>query len=345
MTSANQLIMLFLSSFTCVAILTPLMRKIAFKVNFLDNPNSTHKTHDEPIPYLGGVAIILGICITIYLALLTQSNMHKDFWLATSILLPAVILGLVGLVDDYYSLSPFPRFIFQTLSGIFTATLLIQSDTVGNPTGNSLLDAAITVFWIVGITNSINFFDNLDGGAAGTVAVTSLGLLVITLINGQVLVSASSTVILAAMLSFLIWNRSPARIYMGDAGSLFLGTMISVLTIRLNPEAESQAISLLIPLLLLAIPILDTSVAVASRVRRRISVFQGGLDHLSHRLIRMGATKKQTFYILCSLSVIFAGLATILATPNHGPALIPTIALVFWVILFAIFLKMDDVQR
>jgi len=338
-----QFIVLFLTSFTLVAIFTPLMRKIAIKINFLDVPSSTHKTHKTPIPYLGGIAIILGICITIYLAIFTQSSMQIDFWLATSVLLPAVILGMVGLVDDYFVLAPFPRFIFQTLSGIFTAGLLIQSDTVGNPTGSFLLDAIITVFWIVGITNAINFFDNLDGGAAGTVAVTSLGLIAITLLNGQVLVAATSTVILAAMLSFLIWNKSPARIYMGDAGSLFLGTMISVLTIRLNPEAESQAISLLIPVLLLAIPILDTSVAVASRVRRRISIFESGLDHLSHRLVRMGATKKQTFFILCSLSVIFAGLATALALQNHGLTLISIIAIVFWGVLFAIFLNTDDV--
>ena len=195
MISNAQLIVLFLSSFTLVAILTPIMRRIALKSNFLDRPNSHHKTHDEPIPYLGGVAIILGICITIYAALFTQSNFRNEIWLATSILIPALVLGVVGLIDDYLSLSAFTRFIFQTLAGIFTASLLILSDSVGNPTNNSIFDVAITIIWIVGITNSVNFFDNLDGGAVGALAVTSLGLFLITRQNGQYLISATALTI------------------------------------------------------------------------------------------------------------------------------------------------------
>lgn len=337
--STNQLILLFLAAFTLVGLFTPLMRKIALKIHFLDKPNLYHKTHNEPIPYLGGVAIIIGICSTIGIALTTQSNHGKDIWLATSILIPALILGVIGLIDDFLSLSAFLRLVIQTVVGILTSLLLIITDTIGNPTGNLFLDAALTVLWIVGITNSINFFDNLDGGAVGTLAVISLGLFVIAQENGQFLIAATSLTIFASMLSFLIWNKSPAKIYMGDAGALFLGALISILTIRLDPDVASQTVSFSIPVLLLAIPILDTSVAVTSRIRRRISIFQGGRDHLSHRLIRNGLNKKQAAISLWSLSGVFAVMATLLAISSHHFMLLLFFSGLFWLCLFAAFIQ------
>jgi UDP-GlcNAc:undecaprenyl-phosphate GlcNAc-1-phosphate transferase len=280
--------------------------------------------------------------IIVYASILTQNNFKNDFWLATALLGPALILGIVGLIDDRKALPPLPRFMAQTAAGVFTAILIIATDTVGNPSGNSLLDAVITVVWIVGISNSINFFDNLDGGAAGAVAATSFGLFLITYSNGQFLISATSLTIFAAMLGFLIWNKSPAKIYMGDAGALFLGTVISVITIRLNPEVPSQTISFAIPLLLLAVPILDTSVAVVSRIRRRRSIFQGGHDHLSHRLMRKGFTKRQSAYALWSLAAIFAGIATTIATTENDSTSLVVLSAGFWIGLFFTFLKSAD---
>jgi UDP-GlcNAc:undecaprenyl-phosphate GlcNAc-1-phosphate transferase len=253
-----------------------------------------------------------------------------------------LILGIVGLIDDRKALPPLPRFFAQTAAGVFTATLIIATDTVGNPSGNSILDAVITVVWIVGISNSINFFDNLDGGAAGAVAATSFGIFLITYNNGQFLISATSLTIFAAMLGFLIWNKSPAKIYMGDAGALFLGTVISVLTIRLNPEVPSPTISFAIPLLLLAVPILDTSVAVISRLRRSRSIFQGGHDHLSHRLMRKGFTKRQSAYALWSLAAIFAAIATTIATIDSDSTALVILSAAFWLGLFFTFLSSAD---
>jgi UDP-GlcNAc:undecaprenyl-phosphate GlcNAc-1-phosphate transferase len=318
------------------------MRKIALKTNFVDHPNMAHKSHHEPIPYLGGAAIALGILAITYAALLTQENMRENLWTATSLFGPALILGIVGLIDDRRALPPLPRFIAQTAAGLFTAALIIATDTVGNPSGNSLLDAVITVVWIVGICNSINFFDNLDGGAAGAIAATSFGLFLIAYNNGQYLISATSITIFAAMLGFLIWNKSPAKIYMGDAGALFLGAVIAVLTIRLDPEVQSKTISFAIPLLLLAVPILDTSVAVTSRIRRSRSIFQGGHDHLSHRLMRKGFTKRQSAYALWSLAAIFAGIATTIATTNTDTKFLVLMSGLFWLGLFVTFLKSPD---
>jgi UDP-GlcNAc:undecaprenyl-phosphate/decaprenyl-phosphate GlcNAc-1-phosphate transferase len=342
MISNTQYFILFSSTFILVGALTPWMRKFALKTNFVDRPNAAHKSHSEAIPYLGGVAIILGILGVTYAGILSQENMRNDLWIATSLFGPALILGIVGLIDDRKALPPLPRFIAQSAAGIFTATLIIATDTVGNPSGNSALDAAITIVWIVGISNSINFFDNLDGGAAGAVAATAFGLFLITQSNGQFLISASAITIFAAMLGFLIWNKSPAKIYMGDAGALFLGTVIAVLTIRLNPEVESKTLSFAIPLLLLAVPILDTSVAVVSRIRRKRSIFQGGHDHLSHRLMRQGFSKRQSAYALWSLAAIFAGIATTIATRETDSIFLVSLSAVFWIALFITFLKSAD---
>lgn len=342
MITATQYFLLFTSTFILVGALTPVMRAIALKTNFVDRPDAAHKSHTAAIPYLGGIAIILGILGVTYSGILSQSNMREDFWIATSLFGPALILGIVGLIDDRKALPPLPRFFAQTAAGIFTAILIIATDTVGNPSGNSALDAAITILWIVGISNSINFFDNLDGGAAGAVAATSLGLFLITYDNGQYLISASSLTIFAAMLGFLIWNKSPAKIYMGDAGALFLGTVVAALTIRLDPEVDGKTISFAVPLLLLAVPILDTSVAVLSRIRRKRSIFQGGHDHLSHRLMRQGFTKRQSAYALWSLAGIFAAIATTIATTDNNSSFLVGLSALFWIGLLATFLRSAD---
>lgn len=318
------------------------MRVIAFKTNFVDYPNAAHKSHLKATPYLGGVSIMIGILTVTYSSLVVIDDMRGYLWIATSLFGPALILGLVGLFDDRKGLSPLPRFIAQTSAAIFTAFIIISTNTVGNPTGNSAFDAILTIIWIVVITNSINFFDNLDGGAAGAIASTAIGLFLISLGNKQHLISATSITVLAAMVGFLIWNKSPAKIYMGDAGALFLGTVIGVLTIRLNPNLDSKVASFSIPVLLLAVPILDTSVAILSRIRRRISIFRGGQDHLSHRLIRRGFSKKQAAFTLWSLSAIFAAMATKLASNLPNPNYLIALAASFWLSLFLLFLRSSD---
>ena len=333
---------LFSATFFLVGLLTPIMRMVAIKTNIVDQPNHTHKTHENPVPYLGGVAIILGILAISYGGLIFRNCTGGDIWVASSLLIPAAILGFIGYIDDRKNLSPLPRFIAQTLAGIFTAIFLIATETIGNPTGNTALDVAITITWVVGITNSINFFDNLDGGAAGAVAATSLGIFLISHENGQYFLAALAITTFGAMLGFLLWNKSPARIYMGDAGALFLGVLISILALRLNPDVDGKFTSFAIPILLLAIPILDTSVAVFSRIKRGISPFQGGRDHLSHRLMRRGFAKRQAAYSLWSLAGIFAAIAVSVATSESDSKFVIGLAIAFWIGLFILFFTSED---
>jgi UDP-GlcNAc:undecaprenyl-phosphate GlcNAc-1-phosphate transferase len=335
--------LLFVISYVLVGLLTPLMRKIALAQEVLDRPNSAHKSHKNPVPYLGGVAIIIGVVVVSYIGLISNKFTWSNFWLATSVLAPAVVMGLVGLWDDLKSLNPLPRFIGQSIAGLVVAIILILNDNIGNPTGITALDAAITVIWIVGICNSINFFDNLDGGAAGTVAITAISLTYLAITGDQYFIAALSIVVAGSTLGFLIWNRAPARIYMGDAGALFLGLLIATLTVRFKPSTDNSLTSFAIPVLLLAIPILDTAVAVLSRLRRKVSPFQGGKDHLSHRLVRLGLSRKLSAITLWSLTGLFSFFAVLISLPNNRyEVIVILISLVFWLLLFISFFRTKD---
>ena len=335
--------LLFVISYVLVGLLTPLMRKIAISKKIYDKPTSAHKTHSKPIPYLGGIAIILGVVITSYLALFLSPFTANNFWLATSALAPAIALGIIGLWDDLKNLDPLPRFIGQSIAGLIIATILISSGNLGNPTGQVSIDILISVIWVVGICNSINFFDNLDGGAAGTVAISAVALTYLALSTDQSFIAALSLVIAGSTFGFLIWNKTPARIYMGDAGALFLGVLIATLTVRFDPNTESTFGSFATPLLLLAIPILDTTVAVLSRLRRKISPFQGGRDHLSHRLVRAGLSRKLAAITLWSLTGLFGFFAVVISRSNNGnEVIIVLIMLIFWLLLFILFFRTKD---
>ena len=339
----QEYFLLFVASYLLVGALTPLMRKVALATDVVDNPNAAHKSHKQAVPYLGGVAIIIGIISISYSTSLVSNFTSTTFWLATSVLGPALALGLIGLWDDIKSLSPLPRFIAQSIAGIFTASVLVITNNVGNPTGSEIFDALITIFWVVGISNSINFFDNLDGGAAGTVAISSAALAFLALTGDQFLIAALATVTTGATLGFLVWNKSPAKIYMGDAGALFLGVLLAILTIRLEPKTNTQIGSYLTPIFLLAIPILDTTVAVFSRLRRHVSPFQGGQDHLSHRLIRTGLSRKQAAISLWLLSAVYGALAILISKTNSVFESYSVIAgAVLWIVLFMLFFKEKD---
>jgi len=339
----KEYFLLFVMAYLLVGALTPLMRRIAIATNVIDRPNSSHKSHKQPVPYLGGVAIIIGVIAVSYSTSLVSNFTTNTFWFATSVLGPALLLGLIGLWDDLKNLQPLPRFIAQSIAGVFTAGILVATDNVGNPTGSSLFDSVITVVWVVGICNSINFFDNLDGGAAGTVAISSIALAFLALHGDQYLIAALSTVTAGATLGFLVWNKSPAKIYMGDAGALFLGVLLATLTIRLKPDSDTQIGSYFTPIFLLAIPILDTTVAVLSRLRRHLSPFQGGQDHLSHRLVRVGLSRKQAATSLWGLSGLYGVVAIFISRPNATTEnYLAGTAGLLWVVLFILFFRTKD---
>ena len=344
--SLTQFLILGLATFLFVGGLTPVMRKIALKIGAVDSPNLERKTQKEPVPYLGGVAIAIGITIASFGALLYSDFSTETFNKALSVLLPAILISAMGLYDDLKGLEPWPRLVAQTIAGIAVAIYLIQNNTLGQAFSNQALNYLVTIIWIVGICNSINFFDNLDGGASGTVAVISIFLFAIAFNQGQSLVSALAVITAGATLGFLIWNKTPAKIYMGDAGALFLGIIIAVLTIRLDPEVGPQSRALAIPLLLMAVPILDTTTVVISRLSRGISPFTGGRDHLSHRLMRKGLGRKATAYVLWAMAAAFGTVAYVACCVETSLA-IPAIyaAGAIWLLSLVTFLRIPATDK
>jgi UDP-GlcNAc:undecaprenyl-phosphate GlcNAc-1-phosphate transferase len=342
----SQYLLLGISAILISGGLTPVARKFARYVGALDKPDLDRKIHKEPVPYLGGVSIAITVTVLTYGTVLIKNGTWLEFRLASYVLVPALLLAAVGLLDDLKGLKPWPRLIVQTVTGLVVAIILIGTETISFAFGNTLLDALITIVWIVGICNSINFFDNIDGGASGTVAIIGLSVFLIAFDQGQILISASAVVMCGAVIGFLAWNKPPAKIYMGDAGALFLGVMVSVLTIRLDPNISPSWQSLAIPVLMLAVPILDTSVAIFSRWLRGISAFTGGRDHLSHRLIRIGFTHKKAALTLWALTAVFclAALA-VYQLPSTTATLVVISAALLWLLLGLWFLKIASEDK
>jgi UDP-GlcNAc:undecaprenyl-phosphate/decaprenyl-phosphate GlcNAc-1-phosphate transferase len=339
----TEYLLLGIAGFVLAGFLTWPVRKVAVAIGAMDKPNLERKTQKEPVPYLGGLAIAISIVVLTFAAVIRSDNTQTTFPLAATLLFPAIFLGLMGLIDDLASLNPLPRLIIQTVMAIAVSVFLIRTDTVGITLDGTFLDEIIMTVWIIGICNSINFFDNLDGGAAGTVAVSTIGIALIALGEGQELIAALSIVTAGSTIGFLMWNKPPAKIYMGDAGALFLGVVVAVLTIRLNPGIAPKWNSISLLPMLLAVPILDTCVAVLSRIRRGISPFTGGKDHLSHRLMRRGLSKQGAAFTLWAAQAVFvaSALAVYQFTAEVGTPLIVATGFV-WLAAFVWFWRIPS---
>jgi UDP-GlcNAc:undecaprenyl-phosphate GlcNAc-1-phosphate transferase len=293
------------------------IRLIALKIGALDRPNRDRKFQYEPVPYLGGIAIIVSVTIVVFFAGIFSKLLGIQINSSFFFIIPVILLGLVGLIDDLKGLGAQIRFILQTLMALIVSVTFFETQIFSTLFNNETIGLLITTIWIVGITNSINFLDNIDGGAAGIVGIISFGILFIASEESQLLVSGLAVAISGSTIGFLFWNKPPARIYMGDAGSLFLGALIAILTIKVDPINESIFESVSILLLLLAIPILDTSSAITSRIRRKISPFTPGIDHLSHRLMNYGLTKKQSILVLWSGTLYFVFMGCLVYKTAH----------------------------
>lgn len=331
---------LFLVSLLIAAISTPFFRNLALKQKILDTPNSERKIQRTAVPYLGGFGIALAVVLTTFVAITFSEATSENYFLALSVLAPAIVLGLIGFIDDKKHLTPLSRFIAQTFAGVFTALVLILTNTVGNPTNSVFLDALLTIIWVVGICNAINFFDNMDGAAGGISALSGFGFAIIGLQNGQYFVAAFGLVLSGACVGYLFWNWNPAKIYMGDAGALFIGIILAALAVRVDPVSVSGIGAFFVPICVLALPILDTTTVVIDRLRRKVSPFEGGLDHLSHRLRRKGLSVRQSVTTLCLFQVISILIGFLInMSGNTYDSILATLEIILGLSLFIWFLR------
>ena len=262
-------------------LLTPLAIRFALRRQVMDLPGD-HKSHSSPVPYLGGLAIVAAFAVAIVVPSIFSSEGFGGAELLT-VLAIALGLAVIGLIDDLRGLPPMLRLIAEIGAGVAVVWLGVGVTF----TGIGWLNAVITVIWVVGITNAFNLLDNMDGLSAGLAAIASVAIFAVAAANGQYLVGALAVAVAGCAIGFLRHNFHPARIYMGDAGALFFGFMIAYLAIKLQLP-QPQGATFLVPIIICSVAVLDTSLVTVTRLLHRISPFQGGRDHLSHRLVKVG---------------------------------------------------------
>lgn len=268
---------------------TPLVRGLALRVGVIDQP-AARKLHTAPVPLLGGLAIYGAVCGALIL-------FSDRFYVAQvmSILLGATWMSFFGLWDDRWGLGALPKLLAQ----IGSAVILMASGVMVSLPVPGALNVALTLLWVVGITNAMNLMDNMDGLSGGVGAVAASFFLLLAALSGQYLVGALAAAVLGACLGFLIYNFNPASIFMGDTGSLFLGFVLAALGIKLRFPANVPWVTWMIPLLVLAVPIFDTTLVFASRLRQgKNPLTTPGKDHVSHRLVARGWSRREAVLLL-----------------------------------------------
>ncbi|GAC1366288.1 MAG: MraY family glycosyltransferase [Actinomycetota bacterium] len=260
---------------------TPVARLLALKLGIVDRP-SARKVHKDPIPYLGGLAIILSFVGAMVLGIIVR-GLPGSVPQVVSILGGGLVLAAMGLWDD---LRVIPGWIKVPVE-VGVAVWLFASGVRVQLFEREALDLLVTVGWVVGVTNAVNYQDNMDGLSSGVVAIAGGYFFVLAALSGQVLVSSLAAALVGCALGFLWWNRPPARIFMGDAGSLFLGFMLAALGLELRFH-NIERVTFFVPVAILAIPVLDALMVSISRVQRGLSPIHPGKDHISHRLVRIG---------------------------------------------------------
>ena len=326
----------FLLAFITTYVFTPYTVRLARKVKAVDKPKSKRKVHKKIMPRLGGIAIVLGFLVSaIYLIIIMilekKLNIITDNYYIKLLgfLLGIVVLELFCYFDDKKGIKPIIKLFGQLLAAIIVVISGIVMDQIIISRADTIVSniwflRVFTVFWIVGITNAINLIDGLDGLSTGVSLISSICLMIIFILNSSPIVSIIlATALAGALLGFLPFNFNPARTFMGDTGSNFIGFTLAIISI-LGVAKTYTAIIIIAPLLVLALPILDTSFAITRRIIREKSiraVFKADRGHLHHKLIDRGYSQKQAVFILYGISATFGLFAIILLESGVWKAL------------------------
>ena len=297
-------------------ITTPVVRTLAFRVGAVDVPRDNRRMHNHPIPRMGGLAIFFGFILSALIFVPLDAPLR-------GMLLGAVIIVILGIFDDIYALPALPKLLVQIAAAAVAVLMGNQIEVLSNPNIFSsnpywdlgFLSIPISVFWIVGITNAVNLIDGLDGLACGVSTISSMTMLVIALTVAEPDVALLMAALAGGCIGFLPYNLNPAKIFMGDTGSTFLGFILA--TVSIEGLFKSYAIiSFAVPFLMLGLPIFDTCFAILRRVSHGQSPMSPDRGHIHHRLIDMGFNQKQAVAVLYVISAILGLSAVVLTTTN-----------------------------
>ncbi|RJQ30906.1 MAG: undecaprenyl/decaprenyl-phosphate alpha-N-acetylglucosaminyl 1-phosphate transferase, partial [Actinobacteria bacterium] len=306
-------IALFVFSALIALAITPLVEKIAVKLGAVDIPDE-RKVHGKPVPRLGGLTIFLTIFLGIIAYLVWQLT-HQSFnfrlllnanYDLLGIFIGSSMMFVFGCLDDIFDVSPGFKFLGQLLSASVVVIFGTTIDFIGSPGGGlinipSWLGIFITIFWIVGLTNTVNFIDGLDGLAAGVVSIAGVALYVSAIQTGKVNMAVIMVVLCGALLGFLRYNFNPAKIFMGDSGSMFLGFLIGSLTVQAATKSAAT-IALLVPIVIMGVPIFDAGWAIWRRFINKKPLTKADKEHIHHRLMRQGFSQRRTVLVIYAWS-------------------------------------------
>ncbi|WHX40247.1 MraY family glycosyltransferase [Mesobacillus sp. AQ2] len=304
-----QLILAFFVSFLTVLILTPFVIKFAHKIGATDKPNH-RKVHAKVMPRLGGLAIFLGVVAGFFTAGLQNEKL-------TGITIGAIIIIVLGILDDKYELSAKVKLLGQIAAAGIVVSTGLTIDFISIPFMEKfnlgIWAIPVTIFWIVAITNAINLIDGLDGLAAG---ISSIGIATVAFMAGAAgkpLILALALILLGSTLAFLFYNFHPAKIFMGDTGALFLGYSIGILSL-LGLYKSVTLFSFIVPIIILGVPIFDTTYAIIRRVVNKKPIGAPDKSHLHHRILAIGLSHRNTVLVIYALGILFSVAAVVFET-------------------------------
>jgi UDP-GlcNAc:undecaprenyl-phosphate GlcNAc-1-phosphate transferase len=287
-------VVLGIGAFVATLALIPLTQRVALLNDVTAAPRAD-RLHTQPTPYLGGVAIVL---------VAVAASPFVGEWQAEAAVIVggALLLGVVGLLDDLYNLPPTPRLVAEVSAALLAASVGAHVQIFGGA-----VDIVLTVVWFVGVTNAFNLVDNMDGAAGGIASATAVALAITAGLGDQTLVGGLAAVVAGSCLAFLIYNWHPARIFMGDAGALPLGYLLAAIALKLRFPVEHFA-SVTAIVLFTAPALFDTTLVVISRLARHRPIYVGATDHTSHRLLRLGIPTRTVASLITLMSAACAGL-------------------------------------
>ena len=311
-------------------VLTPLLRKIALKFKILDHPVPDIKIHLKPVPYLGGLAIWLAFIVTLLGVRLLTSFPTGTLRNLRGIFYGGTLIMVLGLIDDIWRLDYRVKLFGQFIASIILILYNIRIEFISSIP----LSIFLTIFWVVGITNAVNIIDIMDGLAAGVVVIAGLAFFFIALPTEKIYVNFAALALAGSCLGFLRYNWRPARIFMGDSGSLFIGFILAAVSLG-ESYTTINNIGLFAPFLVLGIPIYDTLLVIFFRILKGKSIFAGSRDHFAFRLEAMGYNRKKVVLINYYLTAILGLAAFLITTVKFELAVIIYAAIIAFAILYA----------
>ena len=341
------MIFAFIVSFAFTFATTPLVRRFAFKIGAIDIPKDNRRMHKKPTPRIGGLAIIFGFTV----ATLCFAQPSRQLY---GTLAGAAIIAVMGVIDDCKNLPAKLKFVIQIIAALVVVFAGdIKIDVFTNPNFLSdnpywvlpeWLSVTLTVIWIVFITNAVNFIDGLDGLAAGVSAIMSISLVFISIRVGEYSIAILGIALMGSCFGFLPFNFNPAKIFMGDTGSTFLGFMLATLSIQ-GVFKSYAVISFAVPLFILGLPLFDALFAMIRRILRGQSPMTADRGHLHHRLVDMGFSQKQTVFILYAISGVLGITAVLLAESGVLRALLLVICVLILLLIGSMLGKNSYVHQ